>query len=160
VEAPMRQSLALLILFLGVSPSWADPWPSWRGPTGDGVSAEKGLPLRWSKNDNVCWKVEIEGAGVSAPVVWGERIFLTASTGRLNDQLYVTCYRRADGRLLWHTPRRARMAAVSSCFLGRASWPAWTLPAGPCGYGLWPRSMALFAIAGEWAPRRYWSAIC
>jgi outer membrane protein assembly factor BamB len=94
-------------VFLGLSlcplAARADNWPGWRGPTGDGVSAEKNLPVRWSRTKNVHWQVKLEGAGVSAPVVWGERVFLTASTGRLNDELHVTCYHRADGRRLWHT---------------------------------------------------------
>jgi outer membrane protein assembly factor BamB len=83
--------------------SRADNWPGWRGPTGDGVSAETGLPVQWSKERGIRWKVPLHGAGVSAPVVWGERVFLTASTGRRNDELHVTCHHRADGRLLWHT---------------------------------------------------------
>jgi outer membrane protein assembly factor BamB len=45
----------------------------------------------------------LTGAGISAPVVWGERVFLTASDGRLNDRLHVFCYDRKDGSLLWHT---------------------------------------------------------
>jgi outer membrane protein assembly factor BamB len=89
-------------LLLAPFASGAD-WPAWRGPTGDGVSTEKNLPVTWSKSQSVRWKAALQGAGVSAPVVVGERVFLTASTGRLNDQLHVYCYHRADGRLLWHT---------------------------------------------------------
>jgi len=37
-----------------------------------------------------------------------ERIFLTASDGRLNDRLHVYCYHRHDGKLLWHTRFSAR----------------------------------------------------
>jgi outer membrane protein assembly factor BamB len=85
-----------------VSPSFGAEWPAWRGPAGDGVSPEKNLPLQWSSTENVHWKVPLFGAGVSTPAVWGERIFLTASDGRLNDRLHVLCYHRADGRLLWH----------------------------------------------------------
>jgi outer membrane protein assembly factor BamB len=89
-------------LFVAIPASGAD-WPGWRGPDGTGVSPEKGLPVKWSATRNVRWKVELEGAGVSAPVVCGERVFLTTSDGRLNDQLHVWCYHREDGRLLWHT---------------------------------------------------------
>jgi outer membrane protein assembly factor BamB len=80
----------------------ADNWPGWRGPAGDGTSAEKDLPVRWSTTENVRWKVPQHGAGVSAPVVWGDRVFLTSSDGRQNDRLHLLCYRVADGRLLWH----------------------------------------------------------
>src|SRR3954452_13025007 len=78
-------------------------WPGWRGPQGTGITSEKNLPARWSATENVRWKVPLSGAGVSAPAVWGEHIFLTASDGRLNDRLHVFCYHRDDGRLLWHS---------------------------------------------------------
>jgi outer membrane protein assembly factor BamB len=81
----------------------AENWPGWRGPTYNGITTERDLPVQWSRTKNVRWKTPLEGAGVSAPVVWGELIFLTASDGRLNDRLHVYCYHRSDGRLLWHT---------------------------------------------------------
>ncbi len=59
----------------------ADDWPQWRGPHGTGISTEKGIPPRWSKED-VRWKVPVEGLGVSSPVVWGDRIFVTSQSGR------------------------------------------------------------------------------
>ena len=55
-------------------------WPQFRGPTGQGVSDEKGLPLQWSESTNVRWKVAIPGKGWSSPVVQGDRIWLTTAT--------------------------------------------------------------------------------
>lgn len=55
-------------------------WPQFRGPTGQGVSEERGLPLTWSENKNVRWKVAISGRGWSSPVVQGDRIWLTTAT--------------------------------------------------------------------------------
>jgi outer membrane protein assembly factor BamB len=81
----------------------ADNWPGWRGHTNQGISTEKNLPLEWSKDKNVRWKVPVPGAGVSAPVIWDDRVFLTSSDGRLNDRLHVYCWHRAGGKLLWHT---------------------------------------------------------
>ena len=95
-----RISLALVLLV--PLTALADNWPGWRGPTADGISREKALPVHWSVK-SVRWKVPVRGAGVSCPVVWGDRVFLTASEGRRNDHLHVYCHHRADGRLLWHT---------------------------------------------------------
>lgn len=41
----------------------ASDWPGWRGPTGMGLSGERGLPLAWSEKDagNVRWKVPLPG---------------------------------------------------------------------------------------------------
>src|SRR5262245_1168602 len=96
--------MAACFLLMMTSP-WlrADNWPQWRGPGNHGISAERELPLTWSKDKGIRWKIELHGAGVSQPIVWDERIILTASDGRLNDQLHTFCYHRDDGRLLWHT---------------------------------------------------------
>jgi outer membrane protein assembly factor BamB len=99
----MPRLAALFAIFLCASTIRADNWPQWRGPGNHGISAEKYVPLEWTKTKNVRWKVELKGAGVSQPIVWDERIVLTASDGRENDRLHVYCYHRDDGRLLWHT---------------------------------------------------------
>ena len=54
-------------------------WPQWRGPQGQGISKEKGLPTEWSDVKNVLWKTKIPGYGHSSPIVWGNRIFLTTA---------------------------------------------------------------------------------
>jgi outer membrane protein assembly factor BamB len=99
----MTRVHACLITLALAATARADNWPGWRGPDNRGVSAEKNLPLNWSATTNVRWKVPLSGAGVSAPVVWQDHIFLTASDGRLNDRLHIFCYHRSDGRQLWHT---------------------------------------------------------
>ena len=77
-------------------------WPGWRGPTHDGLSDEKALPTTWSDKENVRWKAAIPGAGVSAPIVWRDRVFLTSSTGRSNEHLHLYCFDVADGKPVWH----------------------------------------------------------
>jgi hypothetical protein len=54
-------------------------WPQWRGPEGQGVSEEKGLPLEWSDSKNIKWKTALPGRSHSSPIVWGNRIFLTTA---------------------------------------------------------------------------------
>ena len=54
-------------------------WPQWRGPEGQGVSNETGLPTEWSATKNIKWKTPIAGRGHSSPIVWGKRIFLTTA---------------------------------------------------------------------------------
>ena len=80
--------------------AYADNWPMWRGPTGQGHSTEKDLPLRWSAKENVKWKVPLAVQGNSTPVVWGDKIFLTQANkgGTVRSLL---CLARADGKLLW-----------------------------------------------------------
>ena len=54
-------------------------WPQWRGPASMGISAETDLPTEWSASKNVKWKTPITGRGLSSPIVWGKKIFLTTS---------------------------------------------------------------------------------
>ena len=64
----------LLFLF------FSQDWPEFRGPTGQGHSDERGLPLVWSETKNVRWKVAIPGRGWSSPAIQGDRIWLTTAT--------------------------------------------------------------------------------
>jgi outer membrane protein assembly factor BamB len=54
-------------------------WAQWRGPDGQGIAHDEGVPLEWSPTKNVAWKTAIPGRGHSSPVVWGDRIFLTTA---------------------------------------------------------------------------------
>jgi outer membrane protein assembly factor BamB len=67
-------------LALGISLSAAD-WPSWRGPAGTGSTTETKLPERWSATENVAWKAQLAGIGVSSPIVSGNRIIVTSQVG-------------------------------------------------------------------------------
>ncbi|MBY0524279.1 MAG: PQQ-binding-like beta-propeller repeat protein [Gemmataceae bacterium] len=96
----MVKPLSTAVVLWLCTAAFADPWPAWRGPTGDGRCAEKNLPTHWSATENVRWKTPLPGPGNSTPVVWGERIFLTQATdrGRVRS---VLCFGRGDGKLLW-----------------------------------------------------------
>lgn len=94
-------SLSLAVAFGAVAV--AGDWPQWRGPTGDGRSDEKHFPMRWSDTENVKWKVPLPGAGNSSPIVWKDKVIVTASTGREHTTLHVLCYNRATGKRQWET---------------------------------------------------------
>jgi hypothetical protein len=53
--------------------------PRFRGPGSNPVSENPGLPVSWSKTENVEWVADVPGVGWSSPVVWGNRVFLTAA---------------------------------------------------------------------------------
>lgn len=56
----------------------AENWPQWRGPKGQGISAETRLPTEWGPATNIAWKTALPH-GYSSPIVWGNRIFLTTA---------------------------------------------------------------------------------
>jgi outer membrane protein assembly factor BamB len=79
----MRSALPLLALQLALPGSaWAENWPAWRGPHGNGVSTEEALPDSWQDGENLAWKAPIRGLGVSSPIVWEDTIVLTSQLGR------------------------------------------------------------------------------
>ena len=56
-------------------------WPQWRGPSADGVSDEKGLPLEWGPELNILWKSPLPGLGTSTPMIWGDLVVVTSQIG-------------------------------------------------------------------------------
>ncbi|HXJ58704.1 MAG TPA: PQQ-binding-like beta-propeller repeat protein [Verrucomicrobiae bacterium] len=72
-------------------------WPQFRGPNCSGVSETAHPPDAFGPGSNQLWKVTIP-SGLSSPVVWDDRVFLTAFEG---GKLEVHCYARRDGKLLW-----------------------------------------------------------
>lgn len=68
-----------LLLASGKRAADAGEWPQFRGPAGQGHSAERGLPVEWSESKNVLWKVPVAGRGWSSPVVSGGRVWVTTA---------------------------------------------------------------------------------
>lgn len=79
-------------------------WPQFRGPHSSGLGTGK-PPIQFGPDRNVVWKVAV-GAGISSPIVWGDRLFLTEfdPNGRT---LVTVCVDRRSGTSLW---RRAVVA--------------------------------------------------
>src|SRR5262249_48172681 len=72
-------------------------WPQFRGPNCSGVSETAHPPAVFAPGTNQLWKVAVP-SGMSSPVIWGDRIFLTAFN---EGKLEVRCHARHDGQLLW-----------------------------------------------------------
>ncbi|MHC5055744.1 MAG: outer membrane protein assembly factor BamB family protein [Planctomycetota bacterium] len=79
---------------------FARNWPRFRGPRGDGVSAHGDIPVSWDEKtgENVLWRTPFEFDGASSPVVWGDRVFLTAGTAKRH---LVYCLGASSGKLAW-----------------------------------------------------------
>jgi outer membrane protein assembly factor BamB len=75
----MGSVMAKTLFFLSLLFFFRD-WPEFRGPTGQGHSDERGLPMVWSETKNVRWKTAIPGRGWSSPAIQGDRIWLTTAT--------------------------------------------------------------------------------
>jgi outer membrane protein assembly factor BamB len=93
-----KMSLAIAITLLSVAAVSADNWPQWRGPSLDGISAEKNLPLHWSTTENVTWKLPMPAWTGSTPIIWRDLIFLNVADG---DNLYLWCVDRRQPAVVW-----------------------------------------------------------
>ena len=79
-------------------------WPQFRGPTGDGVSEAKNLPLLWSAEKGQAWSVEIPGKGWSSPVLANGRIYVTSAIADAADEISLNalCLDQATGAVVWN----------------------------------------------------------
>lgn len=96
-------SFALSVVFVA-SLSAGEQWPVWRGPRGDGSSRETGLPVTWSETENVIWKAALPGRGYSSPIIWDDRIYLTAceeEDANKRKPRTLLCLDRKTGKMLW-----------------------------------------------------------
>ena len=93
-------------------------WAAWRGD-GTGASSDQSLPVSWSANHNVRWKVQVPGYGWSCPVTAGGKVFVTTAVSDSQEapmrngppagveapdayfRWQVLCFDRATGKTLW-----------------------------------------------------------
>ena len=97
----MKSAVAIVLACLAFV-SRAENWPSFRGPTRQGLSNEKNLPLHWGAESNVAWKTAIPGLGWSSPILWGDRVFVTSATENGTSCRLVSVDAKS-GKILWDT---------------------------------------------------------
>ncbi len=108
-------------------------WTSWRGPSGNGISPETNLPLKWSRTENVAWTLAMPSFSGSTPIVAANRVFLSVADDlRSRDQvtLHLWAVDRDSGRVLWQRPlgggnrqeRKQNMSSPSPVTDGKNVW--------------------------------------
>ncbi len=93
-------------------------WPGFRGPSGQGIARQE-LPWKWSSTENIVWKTKLPGPGASSPIVFGDRIYLTAYSGffvpdeppgtQADLKRHLLCVDRRDGREVWQKTVPAKL---------------------------------------------------
>ena len=96
----MRMRLRGVFVIL-VGTASADDWPAFRGPAGDGVSAEKNAPVTWGPDKNVKWKAALPQPCNGSPIVSNGRVFLTCAEDADGKRRSLYCFDRKDGKQLW-----------------------------------------------------------
>jgi outer membrane protein assembly factor BamB len=103
--------ITLVCLFGSATAAYSDNWSQFRGPSGNATSSNSSVPTQWSETENIAWKTRLPGRGASSPVIWEDRVFVTAFTGygmsddepgdKSDLRLHVICIDRHTGQLLW-----------------------------------------------------------
>lgn len=95
-----RVAVILSVVLAAATSAGADDWPRWRGPAGNGVSAEAGWAAWGEGGPRVAWRAQV-GVGFSSFVVAGGRVY---TAGYADDADTVVCLDAESGKPLWkHT---------------------------------------------------------
>jgi outer membrane protein assembly factor BamB len=81
-------------------PLRAADWPQWRGPALNGSSPETHLPATLDPEKNLAWSVELPGPSAGTPILYGDKIYLSALE-RKTRNLLALCLDPKDGKVLW-----------------------------------------------------------
>ena len=109
----------ILLLSVAVCGLLADAvgadWSRFRGPGGSGVSPDS-VPITWDESENVKWKKDLPGPGLSSPIIIGDHVIVTYWTGYANGTTQgsledlkrnVLCLSRDSGNVLWNQAQDA-----------------------------------------------------
>jgi len=108
----MKKIVAGLVCAFAVASADGSDWTRFRGPNGTGISPDADpLPTTFGEKENLKWKVALPGAGVSCPIVVGDKVFVTCYSGYgidrqnpgdlKNLKRHLVCFDRATGKTLW-----------------------------------------------------------
>jgi outer membrane protein assembly factor BamB len=106
-QAMMRAALAIVVMAIMILASAVDTRADWRGFRGGlrgGVADGTVPPTSWAEGnegENIVWKTAIEGRGVSGPIVVGDAVYVTSSSGYRRDRLHVVSLDATSGDVRW-----------------------------------------------------------
>lgn len=110
----------------------ASDWPQFRGPDSTGVSPDATIPSK----PKIDWTAPLPGRGLASPIIVGEKVFVTCSSGPKQERLHVICFSAVDGAKLWERQLRATgrtmshpktsVAACTPCSDGQRVFALWS----------------------------------
>src|SRR4051812_21428461 len=130
----LRLLRTLVIVFVCIASLGGDNWTRFRGPNGTGIATNQDIPVKFDEKYGIAWKVRLPGLGHSAPVVWGEQLFLQASSEDGKERSLL-CLDVKTGKQLWSrsipakkapTHQKSSMASATPATDGEAVYvPFW-----------------------------------
>ncbi len=125
-----RVAISAVMAMSMVTALSAENWPQWRGPSLNGVSSEKNLPVRWSATENIAWKLAVPSRSGATPIIWNNHVFLNVALQDASGELELWAVDRRSGDLLWKKPlgggnnrqRKQNMSTPSPATDGSHVW--------------------------------------
>jgi outer membrane protein assembly factor BamB len=125
-----RFASILSVSLMAVAVVSAENWPQWRGPQLNGVSAEKGLPTKWTPEENIAWKLAMPSRTGATPIIWNNHIFLNVALQEKEGDLELWAVDRSKGAVMWKKPlsggntmmRKQNMSSPSPVTDGTTVW--------------------------------------
>jgi outer membrane protein assembly factor BamB len=101
LSASQRLCGSIVVVLFIVGAVRAD-WLAFRGD-GTSTAPSERPPVKWNveSGENVGWKIPLAGKGVSGPIVVGDNVILTASSGPRESRLHVSCFDSTTGNERW-----------------------------------------------------------
>lgn len=94
-------------------------WPGFLGLNHAQTSA-RNLPLEWSDQKGVAWKLDLAGVGQSSPVIHDGRVYAT-SIDQAASQLVISAAELAGGKLLWRKSIATSLLRPESDYISKAA---------------------------------------
>jgi outer membrane protein assembly factor BamB len=102
--------LSILVAPLIAGAALAGDWMQFRGPNASAVSTDDAAPGAMLTE---AWSADLPGRGLSSPIIIGDKVVLTCSSGPDQSDLHVLCFSAADGSKLWERKLRATGRTMS-----------------------------------------------
>lgn len=122
----------LLSIALTTTSFAATDWPQFRGPESTGTVADAVIPAK----PKLDWTAPLPGRGLASPIIVGEKVFVTCSSGPSQERLHVICFSATDGKKLWErqlqatgrtmTHPKTSIAACTPCSDGKSVFALWS----------------------------------
>jgi outer membrane protein assembly factor BamB len=93
---------AILLCVLPIALSNAtDDWTTFRGNGGSSNAGDQAVPVKIGDAENIAWEIDLPGRGPSSPIVLGDRVYVTCSSGDKQDQIAIVCVDKKSGKKVW-----------------------------------------------------------
>lgn len=129
----LRSSVLSAVIVAGLASSAsASDWLQFRGPGSGGVALDAKIPSA----PKIEWTAPLPGRGLASPIIVGEKVVVTASSGPKQERLHVLCFDAATGNKVWERQLQATgrtmshpktsVAACTPCSDGKRIFALWS----------------------------------